>query len=30
MSEPIAFEVCNDGSSVYMLLTRIEGQDLER
>lgn len=30
MSEPIAFGICNDGSSVYMLLTWIEGQDLER
>lgn len=29
MSEPIEFGVCNDGRSVYMLLTWIEGQDLE-
>lgn len=29
MSEPIGFGVCNDGRSVYMLLTWIEGQDLE-
>lgn len=30
MSEPIEFGVCNAGRSVYMLLTWIEGQDLER
>lgn len=29
MSEPIEFGACNDGRSVYMLLTWIEGQDLE-
>lgn len=30
MSEPIEFGVCNAERSVYMLLTWIEGQDLER
>lgn len=29
MSEPIEFGVCNNGKNVYMLLTWIEGQDLE-
>lgn len=29
MSEPIEFGVCNDGKNAYMLLTWIEGQDLE-
>lgn len=29
MSGPIEFGVCNDGRSVYMLLTWIESQDLE-
>ena len=29
MSEPIEFGICNDGKNVYMLLTWIEGRDLE-
>lgn len=29
MSRPLAFGVCRDGAAVYMLLTWIEGEDLE-
>ena len=29
MSKPIDFGICNDGKSCYMLLTYIEGRDLE-
>ena len=29
MSQPIDFGICNNGKNVYMLLTWIEGKDLE-
>lgn len=29
MSRPLAFGICNDGKNAYMLLTWIEGRDLE-
>lgn len=29
MSKPISFGICNEGQNVYMLLTWVEGEDLE-